>query len=135
MPNSASSGLPNAQSYDTSTPGVVRDRVTGLFWQRNADSPRLSWTNAISYCATLVLAGCGGWRLPTRIELVSIIDYGRQGPAIDTVAFPNTFVEAYWTSTPAPRDAIIPEARYVELKDGVVTRLDRRGELRVRCVR
>lgn len=137
MPNSASSGLPNRASY-TTTPDVVHDNVTGLDWQRNADSDGLSWNLAMSYCAMRDLGGCRGWRLPTKVELVSILDYGRRAPAIDVVAFPGTFVEPYWTSTPSPlppSNPGFPEARYVDFTDGRVTRLDRNGRLRVRCVR
>ena len=46
MPNPPTSGLPHPQSYDTSVPGTVLDRVTRLIWQREATvlspAPRLS---------------------------------------------------------------------------------------------
>ena len=40
------------------------------------------------------------WRLSTVKELFSIIDHGREEPAIDTEKFPDTQLEPYWTSTP-----------------------------------
>jgi hypothetical protein len=41
-----------------------------------------------------------GWRLPTRFELESILDLTRSDPAADTVRFPDTESDWYWTSTP-----------------------------------
>ena len=56
--------------------------------------------NAIGMC------GKKDWRLPTRMELLNIVDSGRPAPAIDPTFFPNTgFAErayrssSYWTST------------------------------------
>ena len=51
---------------------------------------------------------CGmnsGWRLPTRRELFSIVDYGAYNPSIDLNYFPNTEilnVPLYWTSEQGP---------------------------------
>lgn len=39
------------------------------------------------------------WRLPTPLELASIVDRGRNGPAIDPVYFPNTPGTIYWTAS------------------------------------
>lgn len=41
-----------------------------------------------------------GWRLPTRLELESILDLSRHDPAIDTDVFPDTESDWYWSSTP-----------------------------------
>ena len=46
-----------------------------------------------------------GWRLPTRMELESILDLTRHDPAIDTARFPYTKSVWYWTSTPCAWDA------------------------------
>ena len=88
MPNPPSTGLPNAASYDTaSTSGVVKDQVTGLWWQQTlGDNPSgQSWSAAGGYCAALALGGHNDWRVPTRIELVSLLDFTvAQGPMIET---------------------------------------------------
>lgn len=39
------------------------------------------------------------WRMPTKEELLSIIDYNAVGPAIDTAYFKNTISSYYWTAT------------------------------------
>ncbi len=100
MPNPPATGLPNPQSYETGgTPGVVLDNVTGLEWQRAIDDRTLAWADASAYCASLPLAG-GGFRLPSRIELLSIVDFTRDGPVIDPSVFPNTPSEPFWSGSP-----------------------------------
>lgn len=95
MPNPASSGLPNPASYDTtSVSGVVIDNVTGLMWQRSVDQESgVSFSGdspfAKTYCSNLSLAGYHDWRVPTKIELYSLVDYTRVDPAIDTTVFPH----------------------------------------------
>lgn len=47
----------------------------------------------------LELCGNSDWRLPTRKELLSIVDNSRFKPAIDKLFFPNTVQDYYWTSS------------------------------------
>jgi len=46
------------------------------------------------------LCGTTGWRLPTRNELLSIVDNSQVNPAIDTSYFPNTMSSHFWSSSP-----------------------------------
>ncbi|HNA22009.1 MAG TPA: DUF1566 domain-containing protein, partial [Agitococcus sp.] len=46
------------------------------------------------------LCGHSNWRLPTKQELHSIVNYGKYNPAIDTAYFPNTVNSWYWSSSP-----------------------------------
>src|SRR5262249_38785794 len=39
------------------------------------------------------------WRLPTRLELVSIVDVAEYDPAIDRAAFPNTPSTGFWSGS------------------------------------
>ncbi len=54
------------------------------------------WINAAAYCKNLTYAG-GGWYLPNRNELESLVDKTHASPAIDPI-FKNTESLGYWTS-------------------------------------
>jgi hypothetical protein len=107
LPDGGVQNLPNHHSYDTtSTAGVVIDNVTHLEWQRVVDTTggngtgHYTYAQATVYCANLTLDNVTGpWRVPTRIELLSIVDTTVTAPTIDATAFPNTPVEFYWTSS------------------------------------
>jgi hypothetical protein len=137
MPNSASASanLPNPARYAT-TSTTVTDEVTCLVWQRGVAPGTYSWEQAKSYCADLDLDG-GGWHLPSRIELTSITDFTRAGPAIDPTAFPGTPSAFFWTSSPwAVTTAAIPRAWIINFYEGLASNAAyQSGSYRVRCVR
>jgi hypothetical protein len=100
MPNPASTGLPNPQSYTTNADGTITDNVTGLVWEDPMEPPPTFYTQAQ---ATLHCAAKGGaWRLPTVLELVSLVDYtvAFSAPTIDLNHFPNTRSYVFRTSSP-----------------------------------
>lgn len=47
------------------------------------------------------LCGAMDWRVPSRKELLTIVDNSRTGPAIDTNYFPNTRSGFCWSSSPS----------------------------------
>jgi hypothetical protein len=83
----------------TTTAGTVFDTKTKLTWQQTAPSAMYGWAGAKTYCQTLSLAGTG-WRLPTRKELQTIVDYSQSNPSIDPAAFPATPLAYFWSSSP-----------------------------------
>jgi hypothetical protein len=107
MPNGpvdVAAGAPNPMTYTANGDGTVTDNVTKLTWQeplRTAASQTLNFSSAQAYCASLTLGGHGGWRLPSQIELLSLVDFGIASPApmIDAAAFPNTPAGLTWSST------------------------------------
>ena len=105
MPNPPNAGLPNVAAYTDNGDGSVIDNITGLVWEKSPSATACSGSGtctqlqAASYCA----AKNAGWRLPTRLELVSLIDFtiAPPGPTINQTFFPGTSSsEYYWTSTP-----------------------------------
>lgn len=96
MPNPASTGLPHPASYTANADGTVTDDVTGLTWEGAVTDKEYMQTEAVDRCA----AKGGGWRLPTRLELVSLVDYSiaAPGPTINPV-FQNTPSGVFWTAS------------------------------------
>jgi hypothetical protein len=142
MPNTPGRG-PNTERHTLCPDNqTVRDNVTGLVWQASVDTSatgRMTWQTAKTYCAGLTLAG-GGWRLPSRIELVSILDITQPSsvPQIDYVNFQNTPDEPFWTSSPVAGAATTAWSVYFQStgpQAGRVISTDITGVLRVRCVR
>jgi hypothetical protein len=88
----------NSLSYMDNGDGTITDNVTGLVWQKQDDDVPRTWGDANTYCATVSLDGTG-WRLPSIIELTTIIDYDFFTPSIDASYFPNTQLATYWSST------------------------------------
>jgi hypothetical protein len=83
MPNPPAAALPNPFSYTDNGDGTVVDNVTGLVWQKVV-SGSAAWAAAPAYCASLTLPAPAGttWQVPTRIQLLSIVDY-TTGAAVD----------------------------------------------------
>ncbi|HRI65056.1 MAG TPA: DUF1566 domain-containing protein [Polyangium sp.] len=136
MPNPADSPteLPNHVHYTPdAAKGIVVDDVTHLMWQRVVPPDTFTWENAKTYCANLEFGGFADWRLPTRIELVSLLDFTKQNPAIDAVAFPDTPSSRFWTSSPSAGSS--SSAWIVNFFNGHTYNDGVTGAYRVRCVR
>lgn len=87
--------------YIKSSQGIVIDTRTLLEFEDNNDVHQSLWADAISYCKDLEYGGFKDWRLPTSVELYSIVDTTRMNPAVDE-SFENIefgYYKQYWTST------------------------------------
>jgi hypothetical protein len=122
--------------------GVVTDKTTGLMWQRKTGS--LPRAEATCDCTKLVLAGYTDWRLPSYVELITIVDYaknpdangtGTTQPAINVAVFPDTEIGAYWTTT--SRSGGLDDIYALDFIDGRVIQFTDKGlgESYYRCVR
>ncbi|ETR70122.1 MAG: hypothetical protein OMM_03465 [Candidatus Magnetoglobus multicellularis str. Araruama] len=78
---------------------TVTDVNTGLMWQKTSFDLKMNWQMALSNCESLSFAGYNDWRLPTKEELRSIVDYDNYNPAINRQIFPDTLSAFYWSST------------------------------------
>jgi hypothetical protein len=99
-PTGGYAAWPHASQYDVRTETVI-DIPKGLEWQRNLSASTYTWEQAKTYCEELVYDGRSDWRLPTRIELQSLVDYSKAtAPTINVTAFPDTPSAAFWSASP-----------------------------------
>ena len=135
MPNApidVAAGAPNPMSYVYNGDGTVTDTVTGLMWQQNIGLP-LNFSDSVNSCATLPLGGHSDWRVPSLIELASIVDFGEQEPSINSTFFPGTPGSAFWSTAP-----VITKTgwrRVIVFASGFSDASDPTAMLYVRCVR
>ena len=131
---------PTAERF-TLNGAEVTDKRTGLVWARC--SLGQSWNGSTCTgtaggltheAALLHAAGQSGWRRPTIRELSSLADRGCTNPSIDSVAFPATSTDWYWSSSPYVRN---PDwVWFVRFGNGQVDNYtSRNGDGRVRLVR
>jgi len=128
---------------------MVQDNNTGLVWQRQDDGNSYNWYQAAgvydanynsssqNVCGALNLGGFGDWRLPSKKELITIVDYSipYPGPTINMTYFPNTKSSDYWSST---TNASSPDSAWVvDFVVGSVSYYYNKyyGYMYVRCVR
>jgi len=103
QPNDPLRNLPNPRSYDTSANDIVVDGVTGLAWQKAVPGETFTFAEAEQHCADLDLGGRNDWRLPSRIELVSLVDFtGSRVGNVDDVAFPDAPDAPIWSCSDSP---------------------------------
>lgn len=116
--------------------GVVTDSTTTLQWQddysdNGGNIKTSTWTGAIDYCEALALDG-GGWRLPNKKELLSLVDYTTYSPSIDAV-FSNNISSNYWSSTTS--GDFTSYAWIVHFRNGDASYYNKSSTCCVRCVR
>ncbi|MFK5975332.1 MAG: DUF1566 domain-containing protein [Sulfurovum sp.] len=116
--------------------GVVTDNLTKLQWQdeygdNNQSAKYTTWNDSLKFCKTLYLNG-RGWRLPTRAELIDIIDYGKIDPSIDTI-FQQTVGFFYWSITSQAK--FKSNAWRISFNSGYSNYSSKLGKSNVRCVR
>ncbi|MCP4757079.1 MAG: DUF1566 domain-containing protein [Proteobacteria bacterium] len=91
---------------------IIAHGSTNLMWQRNTnvglpdwEDRKANWSDAISYCESIVIDGYTDWRLPNIKELQSIVDYSKQVPSLHSDfelpwTWPDPTDRIYWSSTP-----------------------------------
>ena len=143
----------NPVSYSDNGDGTVTDDVTGLMWQKEDDNQNYNWYQAsgiyepnynpssMNVCGSLNLGGYSDWRLPSKKELMGIVDYSipSPGPTLDQAIFPNTNAKVndiYWSHT-SYTGSSNNEAWRVTFHDATVKANVKSNNLNtyVRCVR
>ena len=81
------------------------------------------------------ICGSTDWRLPTKLELMSIVDNSIFLPSIDTKYFPNFIGTNYWTSSPISSIDSILFAWSVDFQEGSVVGASKANGWSIRLVR
>jgi hypothetical protein len=124
---------------------TVTDAATGLLWQGcsagqrgttcTGDPTWLTYNEAVTYCATLRLAGVSGWQVPDLFALHSLLDLGKGAGStamVEASSFPNTTtMRSYWSSTYSAAGNLWT----LSFTDGTDDRNAVTARLPVRCVK
>ncbi len=126
--NNQAAGQPDYQKNDNQT---ITDQQSGLMWIASNMDIQRRWQDAVSYCNELVFADQTDWRLPSKLELESIVDYDRFDPAMNPAfSCQSSF---YWSSTPHTTNPAY--AWSVFCPDGADHWVHKSNNYEVRCVR
>ncbi len=116
------------ENYDI----CANDTSDPACYDTSSDTEDPSDDTATEYCNALSLDG-GGWRLPTVVELQSIVVDGAYNPSIDTTVFENYASDYYWSSTTRANSTY--NAWIVNFNSGYAYRYSKDTNPYVRCVR
>lgn len=114
-PHTKANAAPCSGRY-TVADGTVTDNDTNLTWEKNATYGEVPWKadffldpSAVRHCQEIndfALGGFTDWRLPTVLELQTLVDdsidnQGGAVPSLDPTAFDDPDQNGiYWSSTP-----------------------------------
>jgi hypothetical protein len=117
----------------TTTATTATDTKTRLEWRRDASPSATSQAGAQAYCTMLG----GGWRLPSVLELVSLVDEQRTGtpapPALDPVFIGAP--EYFWSATSYAGGGSPASGWIVNFENGDTLSQAVTTTARARCVR
>ena len=115
---------------------ICSDKKLGrLMWQDEKQNFKGTWDEAQEYCNLVNLAGYKDWRLPTRVELLSIADNSRYKPALNTAFkyITDSSSPWYWSQTKSADGSFV--AWVVHFRGGGGYWGDVSNRYFVRCVR
>ena len=122
-----------AHSYTCSEDSTtVTDNNSGLIWQKTFEASK-TWTDADIYCSGLNHDGESGWRLPTPIELASILNKSSSTIAIDDCFDFESDSTNYWTSQELNNDS--SKAWHLDFTHGTLSNSEKTENYAVRCVK
>lgn len=129
------------RSYTNNGDSTVTDNATGLLWQRctqgysgafcTGSASSQSQSAGMAECAALTTAS-KIWRLPSRLELETLPDYGVSSPSINVATFAGPISVDYWTSTGLANS--VPNAWRVNFTVGDISTGTIVTTNRLRCV-
>ena len=124
---------PNDVSFEAVGSELV-SASTGLSWVATEDETEYTQADAVAHCAAFSTAdaAAGSYRLPTVVELATLIDSGQFDPAIDPL-FVGAASDSYWSATPVISGST--QGWTVRFDAGEVVPALATHALRARCVR
>lgn len=146
-----------ARSYTDNGDGTITDGATGLMWEKLSDDGSVhdldnvyTWYDAFNTKIAALNGGSGfaghtDWRVPNELELETLLDLGRDNPAIDpafdtgctgsctVTACSCTQNDDYWSSTTWQSTATA--AWHVDFYLAIVSASSKSGFFYVRAVR
>ncbi|SEH08905.1 Lcl C-terminal domain-containing protein [Candidatus Venteria ishoeyi] len=135
------------EEFNINTDGTVSHLKTELMWDRcswglsgeNCESGTTgtyTWDEALQQAEianSQAYKGYTDWRLPSKRELTSLVEYQCYGSAINETVFPAVSSSGFWSSSPNAKFSNY--AWYVYFSNGSVSSNDEYDTLRVRLVR
>ena len=106
-----------------------------LMWENSVHSRdiKVDYKGAVNYCKNIKTDTFQDWRLPTLLELSSIVDYTKAHPAIKKEFTLVNETKMYWSNTP-----YVDESNSfwgIKFKDGSTKNASSNYDRYVRCVR
>jgi len=92
---------------------IVLDKKSNKLYYDGKPSAKMNYSSAIKYCQEMKFQGMTDWRVPTKDELISLLELSRSYISIKH-AFKNVQQGIYWSSTKDRRG----EAWYVDFDLG-----------------
>jgi hypothetical protein len=103
MPNTAADvagGAPHPAMLIDNGDDTVTDKVTGLMWQRTVSVTTYDRAQAQGRCERLRAGAHADWRVPSAIELASILDYDKFESSVDPKVFPDSPLDDRYQGPP-----------------------------------
>jgi hypothetical protein len=131
--------------YVANSDGTATHTPTGLVWQRCeigkswngkgclGSASAFTWESAKVLTNGYSFAGKDDWRLPSKEELSSLVDYETARPAFNTTIFPNKTGFRFWSASPYAGD--VSAAWAANLEHGSIYYYARSDTLGVHLVR
>lgn len=97
--------------FDISQSEVVIDKQTGLMWQRcslgqmwkdnncSGIAESLKWEEGLKAADDNQLAGYHDWYVPSKEQLLTLIDKSKIEPTLNTALFPKAPLNRYWSTS------------------------------------
>ena len=119
--------------YEIQGRNLVFDPVNGFLWNTSYTGIK-PWQDALAYCENSTHSGFSDWRVPNIHELLSLVNYEKENPALD---FPhseyNFGYDMWWSSTTLDWNSNY--ARTAVIPSGETSGTKKYDSARVICVR